>query len=122
MKNNLKKIKQFLFLIISLILVSCSEEHFDGHFHNHNVNKNQVSFKQFKNETKLKNFESFKSINISSESSRVSDFQFLIDTTKVLKHTSSTNEITYSFKIYPMFEHLESNEYYNLVYEKNGAE
>lgn len=122
MKNLKHKLKNSLLLFASLLLASCSEELFDNHLHNHDVDKNQITFKQFKNETGLKDFNSVKSVKISSENSRMSDSEFLTDTTKVLKHTSSTNKVTYSFKIYPLFEELNSKAYYNLVYEKIGTE
>ena len=34
--------------------------------------------------------------------------------------SESNNKITYSFKIYPIYQTLEDKEYYNLVYEKFG--
>jgi len=106
-----------------LTLIGCSEDVYENHLHNDNsINKNQISFKQFKGETGIKKFESLKSVNFGNEFSRAIESEFVTDTTKILKYTSENNKVTYSFKIYPITETLESKEYYNLVYEKYGNE
>lgn len=114
----------WIFLVISVLtLWGCSEEIYENHHHNHNSkNKYEVSFKQFKNETGIKDFKSIKSVHFADENSRTIENEFLTDTTTVLKYTSLNNKVTYSFKIYPIFEALNSKEYYNLVFEKYGNE
>jgi hypothetical protein len=120
MKNNLKKI---LFLLTTIILISCSQEIYENHDHEHKHDKNEITFKQFKKESGVKNFSLIKSVNIASSNARAIESGFIVDTTKILKHIDvAHNKITYSFKIFPLVNDLNSREYYNLVVEKKGSE
>lgn len=122
MKTKIKHLRQLLILVSLITFIGCSEDIYDNHDHDKQINKNTISFNQFKRETGIKNFEALKSIQLASENSRTIETEFLTDTTSVLKYTSVNNKVTYSFKIYPIFEALESKEYYNLVYEKYGTD
>jgi hypothetical protein len=123
MKTKIQKTSRLLMLTLFLTLIGCSEDVYENHIHNNNtVNKNSISFKKFKGETGIKNFESLKSLNLGNEFSRSIESEFVTDTTKIKKYTSLNNNVTYSFKIYPITEALKSKEYYNLVYEKYGNE
>ncbi|MBF6641038.1 hypothetical protein IVB69_06060 [Flavobacterium sp. J49] len=72
----------------------------------------------------IKNFDLLKTIKSTSINAREegTDEGYVIDTTTIYRYTSQNNKITYSFKIYPIYEVLEDKEYYNLVYEKYGDE
>lgn len=123
MKKTIKPIARLLIVTLFFTLIGCSEDIYEDHVHNDNqINKNEISFKQFKGETGMKKFESLKSVKFGNHFSRAIESEFLTDTTKILKYTSVNNKVTYSFKIYPTTEILESKEYYNLVYEKYGNE
>lgn len=84
--------------------------------------KSELTFEQFKKETDIKDFKILRSLAPNSESSRTIENEFLTDTLGIIKYTSVDNKVTYSFKIYPITELLDSKEYYNLVYEKYGEE
>ncbi len=120
-------IKISLLFLLTLAFINCSkDDHLENHTqgtHNHN---NEVSFKQFKNETGINKFDYYKKANISKSTdfqAKTIESEFITDTTGIKKYVDPiNNKTTYSFKIYPIAETLSSNEYYNLVYEKIGTE
>ncbi len=118
MKVQMKRIVQFMFLSLLLTLTNCQVEE-EIIKHNSSANKNEISFKQFKTETEIKNFQAVKSVEFGSKTSRAIESEFVTDTTKIVKFAVK-NKTTYSFRIYPTKEKLASNEYYNLVYEKTA--
>ena len=105
-----------LFTALALTLFGCSEEIYE--YQNQTKKNNQISFKQFKAETQITNFELSTSVNLSGQRGRSLPTDFVIDTTKILNCISSTNKKTYTFRIAPISSALESNEFYNLVYKK----
>lgn len=126
MKNPKQKLKNVLLLVTVLITFSCSEELFENHLHHHDEDKNEISFKQFKNETGINKFDYLKKAGISKSTdfqARTIESEFITDTIGIKKYVNpANNKTTYSFKIYPLSEDLNAKEYYNLVYEKVGTE
>ena len=126
MKNPKQKLKNILLLVTVLFTFSCSEELFENHVHHHDEDKNEISFKQFKNETGINKFDYLKKAGISKSAdfqARTIESEFITDTIGIKKYVNPTNnKTTYSFKIYPLSEDLNAKEYYNLVYEKIGTE
>ena len=125
MKKQIKILAVFLFTIL---FFNCSKddlENHSNHTHSH-TSKDEISFKQFKNETDINKFDYIKKANISKSTdfqARSIESEFVTDTIGIKKYVNPTdNKTTYSFKIYPISESLSSNEYYNLVYEKIGTE
>lgn len=124
--------KKIRFGLLALLLTSlfgiigCSEDVYENHAHDSNrKNPNEVSFRQFINETKLKKFESFKSANLKGATGRDIQSEFIIDTTKILKYQGKADLsgiTTFSFRVYPLNEQLAPNVYYNFVYDKKGDE
>jgi hypothetical protein len=113
-------------LLLSITLFNCSEEHLETHSHNSVSNKDEISFKQFKTETGISKFDYIKTANINKSTdlmARDIEAEFVTDTIGIKKYVNPLdNKTTYSFKIYPVSESLNTNEYYNLVYEKIGTE
>lgn len=126
MKNPKQKLKNILLLVTVLFAFSCSEELFENRVHHHDEDKNEISFKQFKNETGINKFDYLKKAGISKSTdfqARTIESEFITDTIGIKKYVNPTNnKTTYSFKIYPLSEDLNAKEYYNLVYEKVGTE
>ena len=108
--------QKLIILFLAILFVSCSEEIYE--YQNQTNKDNQISFKQFKAETQITNFELSTSVNLSGQRGRSLPTDFVIDTTKILNCISSTNKKTYTFRIAPISSALESNEFYNLVYKK----
>jgi hypothetical protein len=120
MKNKIRILSTFLLVIFCLVLSSCSEDIYHGHSHDANgTDKHEVPFEQFKRETGIQEVELLKRVNFAGPTGRSVGQEFITDTTKILKYTLN-DKVTYSLKIYPILEALESKEYYNLVYEKFG--
>ena len=114
----LKHLIKLLSLILVLILLGCSEEIYENQ---HSLtNKNEISFKQFKLETGIKNFKTNNSYNFGGANNRSLPVDFVVDTTLILNHIAGNTKKTYTFKLYPLTQTLNQHEYYNLVYEKNG--
>ncbi|RAR51048.1 SprT-like domain-containing protein [Flavobacterium lacus] len=114
----------FLLVVVPLLFLNCSsEEDFvtGTHFSPHNK---KFTFSDFKKETGLKNFSFVKKARLNTSiHARDIDSDFLIDTLEIKRHINPSNDkTTYSFKLYPISEQLESKEYYNLVFEKIGEE
>ncbi len=126
MKNPKQKLKNILLLVTVLFAFSCSEDLFENRVHHHDEDKNEISFKQFKNETGINKFDYLKKAGISKSTdfqARTIESEFITDTIGIKKYVNPTNnKTTYSFKIYPLSEDLNAKEYYNLVYEKVGTE
>jgi hypothetical protein len=120
MKTKMKILSRFLLISLCLVLSSCSEELYHSHSHDTNgTDKHEVPFEQFKRETGIQEVELLKRVDFAGPTGRSVGQEFITDTTKILKYTLN-DKITYSLKIYPILEALESKEYYNLVYEKFG--
>jgi hypothetical protein len=123
MKNTFKIIA---LMLLSVILLNCSKEDFETHSHESISNKNEISFKQFKAETGITKFDYIKTANINRSTdlmARDIEAEFVTDTIGIKKYVNPVDsKTTYSFKIYPLSESLNSNQYYNLVYEKIGTE
>lgn len=123
MRTKVKNIFSLLSAMLLISLTSCSEEIYERHNHNGNSKKNNIiTFKQFKKETGINDFKFLKSVGLSNDNNRAIEAEFLTDSTEIIKYTSVNDKVTYSFKIYPIYEALESREYYNLVYEKFNNE
>ena len=104
--------------------MGCSEDIYENSTSHSNSQKEKykISFAQFKREKGIKNFDLLKTIKSTSINAREegTDKGYVIDTTTIYRYTTQNNKITYSFKIYPIYQTLEDKEYYNLVYEKFG--
>ena len=105
--------------------MGCSEDVYENHVHS-NSGKDEISFKQFMSETGITKFDYYKKANVSNSTdiqARTIESEFITDTIGIKKYVNPIdNKTTYTFKIYPIAEVLESKEYYNLVYEKIGNE
>lgn len=114
-----------LIISVSLLLINCSveEEVISGsHFGPQNK---KFTYSDFLKETKVKDFDIFAKYNVSrSENSvlqRSIETDFITDTTEIKRlEIPNTEKTTYSFKLYPLSEQLNSKEYYNMVVEKNA--
>lgn len=114
-----------LFMISCVFLfINCSKDSYepiDGHS---GIDKNKISFKQFKNETTLSSVEPLLQINsptVATGKTKTQLSEFFIDTLAIKKLVSQNQLTTYSFRIYPITKVLNPNEIYNLVYRRvNG--
>lgn len=128
MKQKKTHFKKLLIFGIAFMLASCSEYDTESHSHHShsNTSNDEISFKQFKNETGITKFDYLKKANIIKSTdfqARNIESEFITDTIGIKKYVNPTdNKTTYSFKIYPLSEDLNAKEYYNLVYEKIGTE
>jgi hypothetical protein len=120
MKKLFIKALKLTLVCLIFVLSSCEKDLYEEQIRKSNESK--LTFEQFKRETNIKDFKILRSLASNSESSRTIENEFLTDTTGIIKYTSIDNKVTYSFKIYPITELLESTEYYNLVYEKYGEQ
>ena len=113
-----KQKTKLLLLALLTMLFSCAEN--EQIIQHSNSKKNELTFKQFINITKIKNFNSIKSIKFNSESLRTNGLEsdFIVDTTLVKSCIQNPSKPTYTFKVYPKSEVTKNNEFYNLVYEK----
>ena len=114
-------------LFTFLLFLSCNDDLYNNHEHNHGENKNKITLSQFKSETKIKDFKTIIKSNIqamksTNRTAELSDF--VIDTLAIQRHISQNSKTTYSFRIYPISGISLSNENYNLVYrlENNNWE
>lgn len=123
MKMKTKLISLCLVVLLTVFL-GCSEDIYENSTSHSNAQKEKykISFAQFKREKGIKNFDLLKTIKSTSINAREegTDKGYVIDTTTIYRYTTQNNKITYSFKIYPIYQTLEDKEYYNLVYEKFG--
>lgn len=123
MKMKTKLVSLFLVVLLTVFL-GCSEDIYENSTSHSNAQKEKykISFAQFKREKGIKNFDLLKTIKSTSINAREegTDKGYVIDTTTIYRYTTQNNKITYSFKIYPIYQTLEDKEYYNLVYEKFG--
>lgn len=123
MKNTFRIIA---LMLLSVTLFNCSKEELETHSHQSISNKDEISFRQFKAETGIAKFDYIKTANINRSTdlmARDIEAEFVTDTIGIKKYVNPVDsKTTYSFKIYPVSEDLNSKEYYNLVYEKIGIE
>jgi hypothetical protein len=125
MKTIKKNWLKGLIISVSFLLINCSveEEVISGsHFGPQNK---KFTFQDFKKETKIKDFDIFSKYNVSRSENGVMQKSiqqdFITDTTSINRfEIPNTEKTTYSFKLYPLAEQLNSKEYYNMVVEKNG--
>jgi len=119
----LKRLISFMTLVtLVMTFISCSEEIYERETHStQRKTKDVITFKQFKEQTGIKDFMSLRSFSLTGENNRSVEEDYLIDTLTVMYFASPTGKDTYTFKIYPITEDLNPKEYYNLVYEKNGS-
>ncbi len=114
-----------LFMISCVFLfINCSKDSYepiDGHS---GIDKNKISFKQFKNETTQSSVEPLLQINsptVATGKTKTQLSEFFIDTLAIKKLVSQNQLTTYSFRIYPITKVRNPNEIYNLVYRSvNG--
>jgi hypothetical protein len=106
------------------LFINCSKDSYepiDGHS---GIDKNKISFKQFKNETTLSSVEPLLQINsptVATGKTKTQLSEFFIDTLAIKKLVSQNQLTTYSFRIYPITKIRNPNEIYNLVYRRvNG--
>lgn len=106
------------------LFINCSKDSYepiDGHS---GIDKNKISFKQFKNETTLSSVEPLLQINsptVATGKTKTQLSEFFIDTLAIKKLVSQNQLTTYSFRIYPITKVRNPNEIYNLVYRRvNG--
>ncbi|NNT71187.1 hypothetical protein HKT18_03060 [Flavobacterium sp. IMCC34852] len=120
------KLVSLCLVVLLTVFLGCSEDIYENSASHSNAlkEKYKISFAQFKREKGIKNFDLLKTIKSTSINAREegTDEGYVIDTTTIYRYTTQNNKITYSFKIYPIYEVLEDKEYYNLVYEKYGDE
>lgn len=125
MKTKIKLLARLLMVTLLFSFMGCSEDVYENHTHS-NSGKDEISFKQFISETGITKFDYYKKANVSNSTNihaRTIESEFITDTIGIKKYVNPIdNKTTYSFKIYPITEALESKEYYNLVYEKIGNE
>jgi len=118
------KLASLSLVALLTVFLGCSEDIYENSTSHSNAlkEKYKISFAQFKREKGIKNFDLLKTIKSTSINAReeATDEGYVIDTTKIYRYTNQNNKITYSFKIYPIYQTLEDKEYYNLVYEKFG--
>ena len=107
-------------LFLSLFIFSSCEKDFENNVIVKESITKTISFKEFKNQTKMKDFETvFKSPIANSEMSRLNNLSdFVIDTSFINQHIYASNKSTYTFQVYPSIAKPLSNENYNLVYRK----
>lgn len=120
MKFKLQSIARLWIVISFLILTNCSKNEFEEQIKNSKPNAG-ITFLQFKNETKLKEFNILIKVPVSANSTlnRTATLsEFVIDTVAIQKHISENNKITYSFKIYTLISNIQVDEKYNLVFTK----
>jgi hypothetical protein len=126
MKKTIKKNwLKVLIISVSLLLINCSveEEVISGsHFGPQNK---KFTYSDFLKETKIKDFDIFSKYNVSRSINGVMQKtiqqDFITDTTVINRlEIPNTEKTTYSFKLYPVAEQLNTKEYYNMVVEKNG--
>jgi hypothetical protein len=125
MKTIKKNWLKGLIISVSLLLINCSveEEVISGsHFGPQNK---KFTFQDFKKETKIKDFDIFSKYNVSRSENGVMQKSiqqdFITDTTSINRfEIPNIEKTTYSFKLYPLSEQLNSKEYYNMVVEKYG--
>jgi hypothetical protein len=122
-----KQIKTVVLFLFTILFFSCNKEDLESqHSHAGVPHKNEISFKQFKAETGITKFDYIKTANINRSTdlmARDIEAEFVTDTIGIKKYVNPVDsKTTYSFKIYPVSQDLNSNEYYNLVYEKIGTE
>lgn len=80
-----KQIKILAVFLITILIINCSNEDIDGHSHHghSNTNKDEISFKQFKNETGINKFDYLKKANITKSTNfqaRSIESEFITDT------------------------------------------
>lgn len=114
-----------LFMISCIFLfVNCSKDSYDSIDGHTGIDKNKISFKQFKNETTLNTVEPLLQISTPAAVTGKTKTQlskFFIDTLAIKKLVSQNQLTTYSFRIYPITKTRNPNEIYNLVYRSiNG--
>ncbi|PJE39475.1 MAG: hypothetical protein CUR32_12355 [Flavobacterium sp.] len=118
------KLVSLCLVVLLTVFLGCSEDIYENSTSHSNAQKEKykISFAQFKREKGIKNFDLLKTIKSTSINAREegTDKGYVIDTTTIYRYTTQNNKITYSFKIYPIYQTLEDKEYYNLVYEKFG--
>ena len=107
-------------LFLSLFIFSSCEKDFENNVIAKESLTKKISFKEFKNQTKMKDFETvFKLPIANSEMSRLNNLNdFVIDTSFINQHIYANNKSTYTFQVYPSIAKPLSNENYNLVYRK----
>ncbi len=113
-------IKIVVVLFLSFFIFSSCEKDLE----NISITKESViktiSFKQFKNQTKMKDFETvFKLPVANSDMSRSTNLNdYVIDTLFINQHIYGSNKSTYTFQVYPNTAKPLPDENYNLVYRK----
>ena len=123
----MKSLNFLLSLFIITLFISftgCSVEEEIVH-REQSIKRERITFDQFKSETGLKNIQIIKSINPNSNNqalNRSIESEFIVNTDVIERCVSQDNQITYSFKVYPITADLGESEYYNLVYEKIGTQ
>jgi hypothetical protein len=128
MKNKLKESLNRKIIILFIVLLSnslynCSNEEHYLKENYHKEKKNLISYQQFINETKSKNFTSKLNIKRSDHktSKETSTVLFeVIDTSTIIKHINKKNRITYSFKLKSNDKDYSNEQTYNLVYFKDN--
>lgn len=116
------KLKLLNFSLLLLLIYSCSnqEDYISNHHHSEKI-KNEITFKQFLNETNVNDFSVRLKLNPANNALQrnASLNDFVIDTVAILKHISQNNKATYSFKVEPLntLEYSEAKSY-NVIYHK----
>lgn len=124
MKKKFKVIPKLLGVLAFFMLTNCSKDQFEEQIQN-SIDKNTISFEQFKKETGLIDFETtIKIPNNQNISARNADGNyelndFIIDT-ELIKRLVIQDKITYSFVIYP--NEVTDNSIFNLTVFKIDTE
>ena len=123
MKNILKIALQLTIICMILLMSACESDLYENKIRDEKYQVKMLTFKQFKEKTKMNHFETNIRVNptlTGSESRTIELKDFVIDTA-LIKEMMYNNKTNYSFKILPIEEIENSKELYNLVYElKNG--
>lgn len=90
-----QKIKISLLFLLTLVFINCSkDDQLENHTHGTHNHNDEVSFKQFKNETGINKFEYYKKANISKSTdfqARTIESEFITDTTGIKKYVDPIN-------------------------------
>ena len=121
MKNLFKKALKLTIICSLLVLSSCEKDLYEDSIQN--SNRNKISLNQFKNETKIKDFNTIFKVPVSANAmlNRTAELsEFVIDTVAIQRYVSENNKTTYSFRVYSMVSIVQLDEKYNLVYTKEN--
>ena len=123
MKKKLLKIFSYLVIAPTILFFSCEKDDFNNNIDNHShKQENVISFKEFLEKTKIKNFKLGISTNHNqslTHNRQASDFSgFIVDTTLVKQRIQSSGNYTFTLPVIPIPHQNSENIFYNIVFYK----